>query len=216
MIPSLSGRSGTARIVGAAALVLGILAAFARTPDRAQNARVNVNDLARVVEHEDDHVTAIELAEWIRDRRPGLRVVDIRSTSDFDAFHVPTAERIPLGELTKTPFRRDETIVLYSEGGTHAAQGWFFLRALGYTRVYFLKGGLYEWLDEVVNPTIPESANDSVKRAFSRVSGLSRYFGGAPRIAAPRSLDPAIPVPAAHDSTSSVRRAVSNIRGRGC
>ena len=209
-------RLGTARIVAGAALVLGALAAFARTPDRARNARVDVDKLALVVEHGDDHVTAIELAEWIRDRRPGLRVVDIRSSSDFDALHVPTAERIPLSELPKTRFRRDETIVLYSEGGTHAAQGWFFLRALGYTHVYFLRGGLYEWLDQVVNPTIPETAGESARKAFSRASDLSRYFGGSPRIGAARLTDPAIPIPASRDSTSKVRTAVANIRGRGC
>jgi rhodanese-related sulfurtransferase len=209
-------RLGAPGIIGAGVLVLGVLAALAGTPDRAQNARVDVDDLARAVEHEEDHVSAIELAEWIRDRRPGLRVVDIRSSSEFDAFHVPTAERIPLGELTKTPFRRDETIVLYSEGGTHAAQGWFFLRALGYERVYFLRGGLYEWLDEVINPTIPESAGDSARKAFSRVSSLSRYFGGSPKVRASHSVDPVIPIPVARDTVSPTQRAVSNIRGRGC
>jgi rhodanese-related sulfurtransferase len=165
------------------ALLLGLLAAFAGTPDRARNARVDVDDLARAVEHEDDHVTAIELAEWIRDRRPGLRVVDIRSSGEFDALHIPTAERIPLSELSRTPFRRDETIVLYSEGGAHAGQGWVFLRALGYTRVYFLRGGLREWLDDVMSPTISASAADSTKKAFAHVSDLSRYFGGSPQIA---------------------------------
>src|SRR4051812_23683324 len=145
------------------ALVLGLGAAFAGTPDRARNARLDVESLARAVEHEDDHVTAIELAEWIRDRHPGLRVVDIRSSGEFDALHIPTAERIALSDLAKTPFRRDETIVLYSEGGAHAGQGWVFLRALGYTQVYFLRGGLREWLDEVMTPTIDPRADDSTK-----------------------------------------------------
>lgn len=215
MIRRLTVHSGIARVAAGVALVAGALAVFAGTPDRARSARVDVAELARAVEHEDDHVSALELAEWIRDRRPGLRVVDIRSSNDFEAFHVPTAERIPLGELTKTPFRRDETIVLYSEGGTHAAQGWFFLRALGHTRVYFLRGGLYEWLDEVVNPSMPATASDSARKAFSRVSDLSRYFGGAPRVGVSPLTDPVISIPGAHDSTS-VRQAVVNIRGRGC
>src|SRR4051812_40886817 len=152
------------------ALVLGLAAAFAGTPDRARNARMDVETHARAVEHEDDHVTAIELAEWIKERRPGLRVVDIRSSSEFDALHIPTAERIPLSDLSKTPFRRDETIVLYSEGGAHAGQGWVFLRALGYAQVYFLRGGLREWLDEVMSPTIQATAGDSARKAFARVS----------------------------------------------
>src|SRR5436305_9507206 len=179
-------RSGPAQLAVGIALVLGVAAAFAGTPDRARNARIDVESLARAVEHEDDHVTAIELAEWIKERRPGLRVVDIRPSGEFDALHIPTAERIPLSDLAKTPFRRDETIVLYSEGGAHAGQGWVFLRALGYTQVYFLRGGLREWLDDVMSPSIAPAAGDSAKKAFARVSDLSRYFGGSPRVAAPR------------------------------
>src|SRR5256714_13982575 len=85
------------------ALVLGVAAAFAGTPDRSRNARLDVASLARAVEHEDDHVTALELAEWIRDRKPGLRVIDIRSSDEFSALHIPTAEQVSLSDLTRTP-----------------------------------------------------------------------------------------------------------------
>ena len=179
-------RSGVANLAVGFALVLGVLAALAGTPDRARNARLDVESLATAVEHDDDHVTAVELAEWIKDRRLGLRVIDIRSSEEFNAAHIPTAERIPLSDLPKTPFRRDETIVLYSEGGAHAGQGWVFLRALGYDQVYWLRGGIREWLDDVMNPTMDSRATDSVRKAFSRVSDLSRYFGGSPHVGVTR------------------------------
>jgi rhodanese-related sulfurtransferase len=206
---------GLARVVGGVALVLGVLAAFAGTPDRARNARMDVESLARAVEHEEDHVTAIELAEWIKGRRPGLRVVDIRPAAEFAALHIPTAERIPLRDLSKTAFRRDETIVLYSEGGAHAAQGWVFLRALGHERVYFLKGGIHEWLGDVMNPTISSTAGDSARKVFARVSDLSRYFGGAPRVGASPVAPPLVPIPAARDSIAALRAKLS-VWGRGC
>ena len=203
------------RVVAGVALVLGLLAAWAGTPDRARNARMDVESLARAVEHEEDHVTAIELAEWIKARRPRLRVVDIRPSGEFAALHIPTAERIGLSDLPRTPFRRDETIVLYSEGGAHAAQGWVFLRALGYDRVYFLRGGLREWLGEVMNPTISPTAGDSAKKVFARVSDLSRYFGGTPRVGAPPVATPVVPIPAARDSIAALRAKLS-VWGRGC
>ncbi len=201
-----------------AALILGLAAAVAGTPDRARNARLDVDNLARAVEHEDDHVTAIELAEWIRERRPGLRVVDIRSSAEFDALHIPTAERIPLSGLSKTPFRRDETIVLYSEGGAHAGQGWVFLRALGYTQVYFLRGGLREWLDEVMTPVIAPTATDSACKAFARVSELSRDFGVSPRIGASTAAtrSSAAPLPSSRVPLPSERLKNSSNWGRGC
>jgi rhodanese-related sulfurtransferase len=208
-------RIGPAQLAVGVALVLGLAAAFAGTPDRARSARVDVDNLARAVEHEDDHVTAIELAEWIRDRRPGLRVVDIRSSGEFDALHIPTAERIPLSELSKTPFRHDETIVLYSEGGAHAGQGWVFLRALGYTQVYFLRGGLLEWMDEVMSPSIVPTASDSARKAFGHVSDLSRYFGGTPRVATPTSNGRASPFPL--PASRNAGRAKTTSRwSRGC
>jgi len=212
-------RIGVAHIEVAAALLLALAAAFAGTPDRARNARLDVESLSHAVEHEDDHVTAIELAEWIKDRRAGLRIVDIRSTDQFAAGHIPTAERIPLGDLSKTPFRRDETIVLYSEGGAHAGQGWVFLRALGYTQVYWLRGGIEEWQEEVMSPTLESTASDSARKAFKRVSDLSRYFGGAPHVGSPDLL------PAASRLSPTASRAPTASRfplpasrrwGRGC
>ena len=207
---------GPAQLAVGVALLLGLLAAFAGTPDRSRNARLDVESLARAVEHEDDHVTAIELAEWIRDRRPGLRVVDIRSSEEFNALHIPTAERIPLSDLPKTPFRRDAIIVLYSEGGTHSGQGWVFLRALGYRQVYFLRGGLREWLDDVISPRIPVTGADSAKKAFAQISDLSRYFGGSPRVGDPRVVQSLIPIPAPRDSAAVVRAKAGSVWGRGC
>jgi rhodanese-related sulfurtransferase len=205
------------RLLAAAALTLGGLAAFAGSPVAATNARVDVATLARTVEREDDHVTAIELARWIRDKRQGLRIVDIRDSASFRDYHIPGAERIELAELVATPFRHEETIVLYSDGGAHAAQGWVFLRALGYTQVYFLRGGLYEWLDQVMNPSIAENATDSARNEFKSVSEISRYFGGVPRVGDPVSSQPSISVPVKKESGDArAATAVARVRGRGC
>ncbi len=202
--------------LGIAALGLGILAAFARTPDFNANTRVDVRSLARTVESEEDHVTALELAQWIKDRRPGLRVVDVRSPAEFSAYHVPTAEQIDIAHLIDTPFRIDETIVLYSEGGAHAAQGWVFLRALGYPHVYFLRGGLYEWLDDVINPTMSANPTDSARAAWATVASVSRYFGGVPHTATESPKDLTIPRQLKAGSGSKVSTEVLRLRRRRC
>ena len=127
----------------------------ARTP-RATH-RSTLRRSRDTVVREEDHVTALELAQWIKERRLGLRIVDVRSAEEYATYHVPRAEHFTLDSLATGPFRRDETIVLYSEGGAHAAQAWVFLRALGYPKVFFLRGGLYEWLDQVMNPTLADT-----------------------------------------------------------
>jgi rhodanese-related sulfurtransferase/uncharacterized membrane protein YedE/YeeE len=157
--------TATHRTLGIVAIALGALAAFAGSP---YTQKLDVRQLAGEVTREEDHVTATELATWIHDRKPGLRIIDLRSEAEFDQYHIPTAESVPLDALlTKTQFAKSETIVLVSDGGAHAAQGWVFLRALGHEHVHFLRGGLGEWLDEIMNPAKP--------------TALTRYFGGVPR-----------------------------------
>ena len=143
-----------------------------------------------MVAHEEDHVTAIELAEWIRDRKPGLRVIDIRPEAEFAAFHVPTATNVPIESLASERFAPADTVVLYSDASGHAAQAWVFLRALGHERVYFLRGGVADWVDDVLNPKRLSSASlDEIAR-FERIAALSRYFGGVPQVVEPSSLQP--------------------------
>ncbi len=176
---------GTAlhRTLGSVAIVLGALAAFAGSP---YQAALNVHQLASEVAREEDHVTALELAAWIKDRKPGLRVLDLRSEAEFDEYHIPGAENVAFDALlTTTRFVSTDTLVLISDGGAHAAQGWVFLRALGHRHVYFLRGGLGEWLDEVMNPTKP--------------TALTRYFGGVPR-----------------SGEDAQTNSVTNMRRRGC
>lgn len=212
------------RALGGGALVLGLLAPLGGSPYRARHGAIDVAALAGTVAREEDHVTALELARWIRERRPGLRVLDVRSAEDYHAYHLPQAEHLAMDSLAATAFRADEILVLYSEGDAHAAQAWVFLRALGYRKVYFLRGGLYEWLEQVMNPTLADTSAAG-RAAFARASALSRYFGGVPRSdvrAAPvddvirilRSADStrsAIPLPA-HATIDPLLR----VRRRGC
>jgi rhodanese-related sulfurtransferase len=182
------------RALLAVAIVAGAVAPFARSPYRTDSpAQFDIGRLAAAVEAEEDHVTAIELARWIRDRKPGLRVIDLRSASEFDAYHVPSATNVPLPALIATPPAKRSTIVLVSEGGAHAAQGWVFLRAMGHDDVYFLRGGLQEWLDDVMSPV----------NAAPEVAELSRYFGGTPS----RSDTP---------GSESASERVRTMRRRGC
>ena len=194
------------RALAIGALSLGALAAVAGSP-RASVDSVDIETLAREVESEADHVTAIELARWIRDRKPQLRVVDIRDSIDFDQYHLPQAERIPLNKLVSAPFAQSETIVLYSGGGAHAAQGWVFLRARGLKQVFFLRGGAAEWLDEVMNPLLPAQGAAGVRAEIDSIAALSRYFGGVPR-----RTDSIVDLPRAE----SWKTTVAQLRGRGC
>jgi rhodanese-related sulfurtransferase len=156
------------RALAIVAITGGALAPFAGTPHRA----TDIQQLAAAVEAEEDHVTAIELARWIHERKRSLRVVDLRTPTEFAQYHVPSSRNVALTSLVRGTLPKNDTIVLISGGGAHAAQAWVFLRTLGYRDVYFLRGGIDEWLRDVMKPVRPTPEQ----------AALTRYFGGGPRI----------------------------------
>lgn len=165
------------------AVALGTLALFAQ-PHRGPFVKLDARELASVVEAEVDHVTAPELAAWIVEGRADYRLLDLRSPQEYAAYHVPTAENVPLTGLADYPLLRNEKIVLYSEGGIHSAQAWMLLRAQGYDAVYMVRGGLDAWKDEVLFPALPAEADAKALAQFERAAQVAKFFGGEARAGA--------------------------------
>jgi len=134
-----------------------------------------------------NQISAVELAEWIRDRKPGLRVVDLRSEAAFEEYHLPRAERAD--SLASMQFNANETIVVVSGA------------AVADRNVYVLRGGVPAWIDEVMNPTITADATPAARAGYDRASIVSRYFGGVPRIV---------------DKLPATRANAVAVRRRGC
>jgi uncharacterized membrane protein YedE/YeeE/rhodanese-related sulfurtransferase len=187
------GSRRRATIMAATAIALGVVAAVAGSPYPAATARGFSTALRA-----SDRVTATEVASWIKDRRPGLRIIDLRSASTFDDYHVPTAEQHSVESLTMLSVSRDETLVLYGSDERQAVEALTIVR--GRAQAFILSGGVTSWLDEVMSPTLPANASTQQTAAFARVSELSRYFGGTPRIG----------------GQASARQSVQQIRKRGC
>lgn len=198
------------RVLGATAIVLGVAAPFAGATRPAATGAIDVAALARMVARQEDHVSAIDLARWIRSGRPGLRVIDVRSPEAFAQYSLPAAENIPIERIADARFGDGETIVLYSEGGAHAAQAWVFLKAAGVRNVTFIAGGLGDWFDEVMSPVIPADPAPGQAARLAEIAETSRYFGGTPRLAA---AGEAAPAPPREGDTAAL---IANARRRGC
>ncbi len=184
------------RALATAALLLGVVA-IAGNPYRGSTVRIDTQELATLVSTEVDHVTPRELADWIIQGRTDYRLIDLRSAQDFEGYHIPTAENVPVALLPRYGLGRDERIVLYSEGGIHSAQAWFLLKAQRYPGAYILLGGLEAWKDEVLYPVVPAAASPQENAAFERAAQVARFFGGGPRAADSGHLMalPATPAP---------------------
>ena len=198
---------------------LGIISAALGLGAAAADFRpsVRVTEVAMEVEAEKDHISAIELAERIVARDSQLQILDLRSQSEYEELHIPTARHATLKDIAREPIPRDSTIVLYSEGGAHSAQAWVLLRMRGYRNVFFLREGMYEWISCVHEPRLAADATAAERDEFKRAAELSRFFGGVPLSSVPRSE-----VPTGYWSGSPHRQplpaqqAVTKIRRRGC
>jgi len=193
--------------LGAGAVVLGLAAPFAGSPYTASRGNIDVDDVAHVIARGEDHLSALQLARLIRKRQRGMRVIDVRQPNEFAEYAIPTAESIPLELLPRATFAPHETIVLYSEGGAHAAQAWMMLRAMGHRSAYFISGGLVDWYEEVMAPVLPTNASPEERSAFEAIAELSRYFGGEPQIGDAHSIE--------HGVHSKASR-LGKLRRRGC
>ena len=180
------------RGLAAAALALGMIA-IAGNPVRGHTVRIDTQELATIVAGKVDHVTATELADAIIRGASDVRLVDIRTPEEFAAYHIPTAENVPITALPDYGLGRNERIVLYSEGGIHSAQAWMLLRAQSYRGVYILFGGLEAWNDEVLHPAAPVDSTPETLAQFARASEVARHFGGAPRAASTIGQSPPAP-----------------------
>jgi len=127
-----------------------------------------------------DEVSAVDLAQWIRDRRPRLLVVDARAAEAFDRDRLPGA--LLLADIDAEALRSADTVVVYADAGVDTTA----LRELANARrLLRLHGGIAAWNEDVLFPVIRADASERQQRDFAARAALSRYFGGSPRL-----LDP--------------------------
>jgi rhodanese-related sulfurtransferase len=165
------------------ALVLGLIALVAGNPYRGDSVTLDTRELAWIVEKQVDHVSATELADWIIGGKTDFRLLDLRTENEYSDYHIPGAELVPLSGLADYPLLRNEKIILYSEGGIHSAQAWMLLKAKGYKGVTMLMGGLEEWTDRILFPSISGNATPEQKLEFGKMKHVSAFFGGTPQAA---------------------------------
>lgn len=183
--------------LGGLALALGALAVFASVaPGRV--VKVNAKELLTGVARAEDHVTPAELAGWIIEGRADYRLIDIRDEKAYADYHIPGAENVPLATVLDGALGRTDKIVLYGDGGIHAAQAWMVLKGRGYTQVYTLLEGLDAWKEDVLFPAMPLSPTPEQQARFERAAQVAKFFGGQPRAAAAPGSEPtALPTQAA-------------------
>ena len=190
---------------------LGTFALFAGSPYRSAFASVDTRQLALDAADPVSYVTASDLADWIIKDRNDYLLIDVRSAAEFNSYHIPGATSIPLSQLNHDMAHRNERVLLVDDGGIQGAQAWLLLRALGFSSVHLLQGGIKAWKSEVLYPVAPPaSASVSEQIEFAKTSVVAKHFGGAPQgagsagpVNAPQLPKLAAPLPTKDTSPSA-------------
>lgn len=163
-------------------VALALAATFAIADGRGALPLSHADAIAAEIENEADHIDALELAALIKAGTPGLRILDLRAQLDTSTYVIPGARPVSMEDLDTVRVMPDERLVLYSDGGAHAAQAWVLLRVRGIHNARVLKDGMAAWEDEVLSPLLPSVPDDSAKARFQQARELSLWFGGFPRL----------------------------------
>ena len=174
-------------------VALALAATFALADGRGALPRSRADAIAAEIESEHDHIDALDLAALIKSGAPGLRILDLREHLDTSTYMIPGAVAVPLQDVDTVRVRPDEQLVLYSDGGAHAAQAWVLLRVRGIRNARVLKDGMAAWEDEVLSPLLPSVPDDSAKARFQQARELSLWFGGFPRLVPDASTNTSAP-----------------------
>ena len=176
-------------------VALALAATFAIADSRGALSAGQTSLIAGEIVSEADHVDALELAEMIKGGARDLQIVDLRDGLDTSTYMIPGAVALSMQQLDSLHLQPGKRIVLYSDGGAHAAQAWVLLRVRGTRNAFVLKDGMAAWEDEVMSPLIPKVVDDSAKARFERAKELSLYFGGFPRLVPDESSGSSAPRP---------------------
>ncbi len=98
------------------------------------------------------------LADW-QHMKKEIRLIDVRSESEFAQGMIPEGEQMPLHIL---PIRineieQDTEIVLYCRSGARSAQACAYLASMGFNKVYNLRRGILGWAQQglpVISPGV--------------------------------------------------------------
>lgn len=199
-------------VIMAFMVVLGLI--IAAVPQNSTSPyKLSADELLSEVNSRERFIQPDAVAEMIINRDPSIRLIDVRSSDQFDSYSLTGAVNVPLANLLADDYRdllnQDIKInIFYSNGTISANEAWLLTRQLGYKNNYVLEGGLNYWFENILNPQAPSSTSPSEEFArydFRRSAAAA--LGGGEIVPTSGSAVPPPQMPSLRPS--SARRTVS-------
>lgn len=177
---------------------LGIILAFVPA-NTTHPYKLSPQDLLEHVNSGMQYFTPDEVAHMIVTEDPSLVLIDVRSETEYEKFHLPGSINIPLSSLLDDQWKdyvnQDLRYnVFYSNGTVNANQAWMLTRQLGYQNNYVLQGGLNYWVESIMNPEKPgaTSPNEEIAKYDFR-KGAGQALGGGAIVESSDQAAPELP-----------------------
>ncbi|HBH22672.1 MAG TPA: hypothetical protein DDY13_04535 [Cytophagales bacterium] len=191
----------TPRLIASLVMVLMGFVAAVLPPTKNSSTELNAEQLLRELKLESHAVSVDELAQLLIDKDPSILLIDLRSKTEYDTFHLPGAINIPFDSLFTenwVPYvdQGMRNNVFYSNGTTLSTEAWMLTRQRGFKNNYYLRGGLNEWFTDIILPVPPEATES--KAAFDLYQkrvGAKMFFTGNTAISAPAQSESEIKLP---------------------
>lgn len=101
-----------------------------------------------------EEITVQELKK-LRDKQPGLYLLDVREQAEWDIAKIEGAHLKPLSTLEENfqDIPKDKPVYCFCKLGGRSAKAVQFLKSKGYSQAVSIKGGIQAWSQEI-DPTI--------------------------------------------------------------
>ena len=83
-------------------------------------------------------------------KRPQIKLIDVRKQEEYDEGHIAGAQLLPVQELSQERIdaldvKKDDEVLLYCRSGGRSGHALHTMKTLGYTNVKHLDGGIMAW-----------------------------------------------------------------------
>jgi rhodanese-related sulfurtransferase len=130
---------------GLAALVISLALVWWAWPGHLASPRTTPESGSLVSAVVDQY---LDVNQAYQKRQEGAFMLDVRTSEEWAAGHIPGAVLIPLDQLSTRSgeLPGDQEIVIYCRSGNRSAQALTLLSGAGLANIYSMDGGLNSWI----------------------------------------------------------------------
>lgn len=139
------------KIIGAlAAIGLGIIVAMTGQPSLDEQVKAKAAELDETLKSRKIFVDPAELLDAIYNDNMAVKILDVRSETDFNLFHIKNAELVTMDMVRDAAWvktlPKKAVIMLVSNDEAGAVEAWKLLQVQKAPNLYILEGGINNWL----------------------------------------------------------------------